>query len=179
MNSPNGPSGSRVPAENGQLVALLAGEEDAVNVVRPILSPMCRATVDCGPVPNGLLMKLAVTVFLITQVTGLAESAHFARRHGLDLTQFAAVLNGGQMASDISRVKVAKLLDGNFEVQASIADVLKNNRLIVESAREAGAASPLIDVCYELFGETLELGLGGADMIAVLWAIEARDRRPA
>lgn len=171
-------SGSRVPAQNGQLVALLAGEERALEVVRPLLTPMCRTTLECGPVPNGLLMKLAVNVFLITQVTGLAESFHFARSHGLDLTTLATALNGGQMASDISRVKVAKLLEGTFDVQASIADVLKNNRLIAEAAREVGAASPLIDVCHALFGETLGLGLGRADMIAVLQAIEARDKRP-
>ena len=170
-------SGSRVPAQNGSLVALLAGDDEAVEVVRPLLAPMCRATLDCGPVPNGLLMKLAVNVFLITQITGLAESFHFARRHGIDLTTLATALNGGQMASDISRVKVAKLLEGDFDVQASIADVLKNNRLITEAARGTGAASPLIDVCHELFAETLDLGFGGADMIAVLRAIEARDAR--
>lgn len=170
-------SGSRVPAQNGQLVALLAGEENAVDIARPLLTPMCRATLMCGPVPNGLLMKLAVNVFLITQVTGLAESFHFASQHGLDLSTLATALNGGQMASDISRVKVAKLLEGNFEVQAAIADVLKNNRLIVDAAREVGLASPLIDVCHALFAETFELGLGRADMVAVLRAIEARDDR--
>jgi 3-hydroxyisobutyrate dehydrogenase len=172
-------SGSRVPAEAGQLVALLAGEESAMKAVRPFLAPMCRATLECGPVPNGLLMKLAVNVFLISQVTGLAETFHFAERHGLDLVQLAAALNGGQMASDISRIKVAKLLEQNFDVQASIVDVLKNNRMIAEAARGVGAASPLIDVCHALFGEAVGLGLGGADMIAVLRAIEARDELPA
>lgn len=171
-------SGSRLPAQNGQLIALLAGEQSAVDVVRPLLRPMCRTTLDCGPVPNGLLMKLAVNVFLITLVTGLAESFHFATRYGLDLGQLATTLNGGQMASEISRVKVAKLLEQNFDVQAGIADVLKNIRLIAEAARQAGAASPLIDVCHALYGEALGLGLGGADMIAVLRAIDARDELP-
>ncbi len=171
-------SGSRVPAQDGHLVALLAGEESAVARVRPLLQPMCRMMLECGPVPHGLLMKLAVNVFLLTLVTGLAESAHFAARHGLDLDTFAAALNSGQMASDISRVKVAKLLAGNVDAQAAIADVYKNARLIAEAARLAGAASPLIDVCHALYGEAVGLGLGGADMIAVLRAIEARDQPP-
>ncbi|HZS85975.1 MAG TPA: NAD(P)-dependent oxidoreductase [Chloroflexota bacterium] len=171
-------SGSRVPAQDGHLVALLAGEEPTVARVRPLLQPMCRMMLACGPVPHALLMKLAVNVFLLTLVTGLAESAHFAARHGLDLDTFAAALNSGQMASDISRVKVAKLLAGNVDAQAAIADVYKNARLIAEAARLAGAASPLIDVCHALYGEAVGLGLGGADMIAVLRAIEARDQPP-
>src|SRR4051794_18634041 len=71
-------SGSRSPAEAGQLVAMLAGDDDALDVVEPLLAPMCRQTVRCGAAPSALLMKLAVNIFLITTVTGLAEAHHFA-----------------------------------------------------------------------------------------------------
>jgi 3-hydroxyisobutyrate dehydrogenase len=167
-------SGSRKPAEAGQLVAMLAGDSAAVESVRPLLQPICHQTTVCGPVPSGLLMKLAVNLFLITTVTGLAEAAHFAEQHGLDMQQFRAVVDAGQMASAISRVKILKLVTRDFDVQASITDVLKNNRLVAEAAREAKVASPLLDVCYALFGETLALGHGHADMAAVVHAIEAR-----
>jgi 3-hydroxyisobutyrate dehydrogenase len=167
-------SGSRQPAEAGQLIAMLAGDPAAVDRVRPLLAPMCRETVDCGPVPNGLLMKLAVNLYLITMVTGLAEAAHFANRHGLDLARFAATLDAGPMASFVSRGKTAKLLADDYSVQAASVDVLKNNRLVAEAARRAGIASPLLDVCHMLFAETVTLGHGGDDMLAVLRAIEAR-----
>jgi len=167
-------SGSRRPAEAGELVAMLAGDPAVVARVRPLLAPMCRETFDCGPVPGALTMKLAVNVFLISTVTGLAESFHFAERHGLDLELLRAVLDAGQMASSISRVKTAKLASRDFEIQAGIADVLKNNRLVVDAARAAGAAAPLLEVCQDLYEETLALGYGGADMASVIHAIEAR-----
>jgi hypothetical protein len=122
-------------------------------------------------------MKLAVNIFLLSTVTGLGESVHFARSYRLDLDQLAAVLNGGQMASDISRVKVPKLLHRDFSVHAAIADVLKNDRLIVEAAREAHIASPLVDASYELYSETLELDYGQADMVAIVMAMEDRSFR--
>ncbi|MEU0463954.1 NAD(P)-dependent oxidoreductase [Amycolatopsis sp. NPDC006131] len=167
-------SGSRKPAEAGQLVAMLAGEPGAVAEVGPLLAPVCRQVVECGPVPGALLMKLAVNLYLITMVTGLAEATHFAQRQGLDLARFVEVLNAGPMASDVSRVKVAKLVARDFGVQAAIADVLKNNQLVAEAARGAGLASPLLDVCHELYGETLRLGHGAEDMAAVVHAIEDR-----
>jgi 3-hydroxyisobutyrate dehydrogenase len=107
-------------------------------------------------------------------VTGLAEAVHFADRHGLDLNQLVAVLNAGPMASDVSRAKAPKLVGRDFAVQATIANVLENNRLAAEAAREAGVASPLLDVCHALYGETRALGFGDADMTAVIKAIEAR-----
>jgi 3-hydroxyisobutyrate dehydrogenase len=167
-------SGSRIPAESGDLVVMLAGERTAVAKVRPLLAPMCRETIDCAAVPNALLLKLSINLFLITMVTGLAEAAHFAGRHGLDLERFVATLDAGPMASAVSRGKTAKLLAGDFSVQAASLDVLKNNRLVAEAARRGGVVSPLLDVCHALFDETVRLGHGGEDMLAVLRAIEAR-----
>ncbi|MFJ5260790.1 NAD(P)-dependent oxidoreductase [Streptomyces sp. NPDC088387] len=167
-------SGSRVPAEQGQLVAMVAGDTDAVAEVRPLLAPMCRETFACGPVPGALLMKLSVNLFLITQVTGLVETFHFAERHGLDQALLRDVLDAGPMASAVSRMKAPKLLARDFTVQAGAADVLKNNELIARAARRAGLASPLLDVCHALFGETVAQGHGHEDMVAVVRALEAR-----
>ncbi|MFI7140112.1 NAD(P)-dependent oxidoreductase [Streptomyces massasporeus] len=167
-------SGSRVPAERGELVGMLAGDDDAVATVRPLLAPLCRETFGCGAVPGALLLKFSVNLFLIAVVTGLAEAFHFAERHGLDQRLFRDVLDAGPMASAVSRVKTLKLLERDFSVQAAAADVLKNNRLIAEAARKAGLASPLLDVCHALYDETVRRGHGGEDMVAVLHTLEAR-----
>ncbi|WEH30603.1 NAD(P)-dependent oxidoreductase [Streptomyces sp. AM 3-1-1] len=168
-------SGSRVPAEAGELVAMLAGGAEDVARVRPLFAPLCKETFVCGgAAPQALLMKLAVNLFLITTVTGLAESFHFAARHALDLPQFLAILEAGPMASPVSRTKSPKLLARDFAPQATIEDVLKNNRLIAEAARASGAASPLLDACHALYGETFAGGFGREDMVAVVRALEGR-----
>lgn len=167
-------SGSRGPAETGELVAMLAGEPAAVALLQPLIAPMCHQTFVCGPVPQALQMKLAVNLFLITMVTGLAESFHFADRHGLDQRRLLDVLAAGPMASTVSRAKAHKLLARDFSVQASITNVLDNNRLIAEAARRAGIASPVLDACHALYRETQELGHGPSDMAAVIHALAAR-----
>jgi 3-hydroxyisobutyrate dehydrogenase len=168
-------SGSRVPAENAQLVAMVAGAESAE--VRELIAPMCRQAVDCGPVPNGLLLKLAVNTFLMSMVAGLAESFHFAEGVGLDTALLRDVLDAGPMASFVSRGKADMLVGRDFPVQAAIADVHYNSRLVTDAARQRGLAAPLLDVCRELFAETEELGHGKADMAAVVTAIAARTAR--
>lgn len=158
-------SGSRVPAEQAQLVAMAAGERTDVAEVRPLLDRMCRDTFYCGDVPDALVMKLAVNLFLITMVTGLTEAVHFADRHGLDLTQLQSILDAGPMASPVSTIKVAKLVTGDFDVQASVSNVFYNNRLIAAQARLTGVASPLLDTCLALFRDAETLGHGNQDMV--------------
>ncbi len=167
-------SGSRKPAETGQLVGMLAGEPAAVEAVRPLLAPICHQTVPCGAVPNALLMKLATNAFLLPMIAALAEAFHLADRFGLDRQQFASVINGGQLASPISRIKTHKLAAADFAVQAAVFDALKNARLATEAARAAKTASPMLDLAEELYAETLAMGLGQTDLVAILRAIEAR-----
>jgi 3-hydroxyisobutyrate dehydrogenase len=167
-------SGSRTPAEQGALVGLLGGDPDDLDRVRPLLAPLCRTTVSCGSVGDALLMKLAVNLYLDTTMVALAEAVHFADRNGLDLDAFQTALGSGALASDLTRVKVPKLIARDFAVQAAITDVHYNTRLIADAARAAGLASPLLDLCSELYGESLALGNARLDMAAVLEAIEAR-----
>jgi 3-hydroxyisobutyrate dehydrogenase len=55
---------------------MLFGDADAIANVRPLLTPVCREAMICGPVPNALLRKLSVNLFLTSLVTGLAEAVH-------------------------------------------------------------------------------------------------------
>ncbi len=169
-------SGSRKPAEAGQLIGMLAGAAEDVERVQPLLAPMCARTFACGEVPRALRMKLAVNLYLIATVTALAEATHFAERHALDLELFREVLDAGPMASDVSRVKLPKLIGREFSVQAAISDVRTNSALVAAAAREAGIASPLLDVCHALFAETETSGRGALDMAAVLCALEERTK---
>jgi 3-hydroxyisobutyrate dehydrogenase len=171
-------SGSRTPAEAGQLVGMVAGDPQLTEQVRTVLTPMLLKSIDCGTVPNALRMKLAVNLFLITQVVGLAESFQFAARHQLDLGAFRDVLDSGPMASAVSKIKLEKLVSNDYSVQAAVRDVHYNSRLISGAVREMGFSSPLIDVSTALFERAEQLGYGAEDMAAVVKALfdpEARE----
>ncbi len=170
-------SGSRGPAEAGQLVAMTAGDPAELAIVGELLEPMCARIVPCGEVPSALTMKLAVNLYLISLVTGLTEAFHFAERCGLDLATLQSVLDAGPMASTVSRTKAAMLVSGDLTVQAAVSDVFYNNRLIAQHARSAGVATPVLDTCHALFEQADALGHGADDMIAVLAAISERTRR--
>ncbi|MGG6315318.1 NAD(P)-dependent oxidoreductase [Stenotrophomonas geniculata] len=164
-------SGSRVQAEAAQLVIMLAGDAVDVAEASHLLAPLGRQCVACGQVPAALRMKLAVNLYLITLVTALGEAVHFAEVHGIALERFAEVLNAGPMASEVSRIKLDKMIREDFAVQASITDVLKNSGLVAGAAHEAGMQAPLIDASDALFARAQRMGLGGLDMAAVLQAI--------
>jgi 3-hydroxyisobutyrate dehydrogenase len=169
-------SGSRIPAEQGQLIAMLAGDESVCDGLRPVLSAMCQRATYCGPIGNGLLMKLSINIFMLTSAVGLAEAFHFAGRHGLPLDRFQEAADASQMASQLSRIKLAKLMTGDFATQGAVRDGVNNTTLITDAARDGRISAALITQCRELYREAFELGHGQDDMIAVIRAMEARSR---
>ena len=167
-------SGSRVPAERGTLVGMVAGHPSAVEAARPLLVPLCTKVFACGQVPDALRTKLAVNHFLITMVAALGESVHAARAAGIDLSILQDVLNAGPMASDVSRIKLDKLLRGDFTPQASIQDAGKIARLALEQAKAAGARVPLMDCSVALYRAADAAGWHSLDMIAATRTLEPR-----
>lgn len=167
-------SGSRGPAEQGALVGMLAGEPDDVARVADLIRPLCAEIVPCGLPPAALAMKISVNVFLITMVTGLAESYAFAERHGLDTAALTWILDAGPMASFVSRSKLDKLQRDDLAPHAAIADVLKNCRLVTSAAGAAGAAAPLMAASEELYAEAVAAGHGADDMIGVVASLRRR-----
>lgn len=166
-------SGSRQPAEQGQLIGMLAGHTDAVERILPLLAPLCAHVFRCGPVPGALRMKLAVNHYLIGMVAVLAEAVHAAQHAGVDLQTLQQILNDGPMASAVSRGKLDKLVHGDFAPQAAIRDVSTIADLVLAQGESNGHATPLIKLCAALFRKALDAGHGDADMSAVVHALAA------
>jgi 3-hydroxyisobutyrate dehydrogenase len=167
-------SGSRVPAERGALVGMVSGDAAAVQAIAPLLAPLCAKVFACGPVPNALRTKLAVNHFLITMVAALGETTQAARAAGIDLAILREVLDAGPMASDVSRLKLDKLLRGDFSPQASLSDAGKIAQLALAQAREAGARAPLMEACVDLYRDAELAGWESLDMIAATRTLEQR-----
>jgi 3-hydroxyisobutyrate dehydrogenase len=163
-------SGSRGPAESGQLVAMLAGTADAVARARPLMTPLCREVVEVGAVPGAMAMKLAVNLYLIATVAALAEAANLAGALALDPELFSKTILSGALRSDVAAAKLDKMVRGDFAPQAAISDVCKNAALVAAAAAEADAHAPLLGESRRLFEAVRINGGGGEDMAAVLGA---------
>lgn len=171
-------SGSRGPAENGELVGMLAGRDADLAHVRPLLAPVCSHIFVCGKeAGDALRMKLAANLYLIAMVASLAEAANLAKSAGLDLDVFARVIAAGPLSSPVAVAKLNKLCAADWSPQATLRDVYKNAYLVQQAAREANAHAPLTEAASALFKEAANSDLAESDMIAVTRLYAERTER--
>jgi 3-hydroxyisobutyrate dehydrogenase len=108
-------SGSKGPAEAGQLMILASGPEEAEPVVRPAFAAVGRKTVWLGAAGQGSRMKIAVNAYLATLIEGVAEALELANRFGLDPARFGEVIEGGPLDAPLAGAKLHKMERGDFE----------------------------------------------------------------
>ncbi|KAJ5701452.1 hypothetical protein N7488_009000 [Penicillium malachiteum] len=169
-------SGSKVPAEQGQLVGMMAGDPDLAKIVKPFVEPLTRSAVYCGPIGSGLKAKYAINTLLITLTVGLAEAMNLAKAQGVDLEAFGQVVEACPMASNYSDIKVGKMINDDWSPQAAIKDCYNSTQLIQSAAVSANIQSPLMDVCGKLYAQAMDAGLGEEDMIAISKVIGDREK---
>ncbi|KAL7904913.1 hypothetical protein GGI35DRAFT_472106 [Trichoderma velutinum] len=160
-------SGSKIPAEQGQLVGMMAGDFAIADLIKPVVEPITSAAVYCGSIGSGLKAKYAVNLFLVSVTAGLAESMNLARAQGLNLESFGKVLDACPLASAYSRVKIAKILKEDWSPQAAIKDCYNSTQLIRSAAQDAQVQTPFIEICNSLYRDAYNFGWGEEDMMAI------------
>ncbi|KAI1738580.1 hypothetical protein F4680DRAFT_424341 [Xylaria scruposa] len=161
-------SGSKLPAEQGQLVGMLGGDVHVVEKIRHIMKPITCAAIYCGPHGYGLRTKYAVNLYVTTLAVGLAESMNLAKAQGLDLAVLGEVINAGPAASAYARNKIMKITTEDWSPQAATRDCYNSSKLICAALEATGARSPLIELCRSMYAEATESGYGDEDMISII-----------
>ena len=76
-------SGSKVPADKGELIFLVGGEEKDFNEVKPYLDVMGKAAHFLGENGNGSAMKILINLMLAQSMVVFSETVHLGCAMGL------------------------------------------------------------------------------------------------
>lgn len=161
-------SGSRGPAEKGELAAMLAGDPNTIKTIEKVIEPMTGSSTYCGPVPSAMQMKLAVNTYLSGLMNGLFEATNFARLCGLDLEQFRGILEASPMNNNLMRMKLPMIINEEYTpVQASVFQAVENTRMILAAGAEVGATMLGVKNSNAIQEEAKATGLADLDFTAV------------
>lgn len=159
--------GSRQPAELAQLVILASGPVAQRALVQPVFDAIGKRTLWlCEQPGSSSRLKLALNSWAFALTHGLAESLALAKGLGIDPALVVDVVTAGPMDSGYFQAKAAAILGDNYNASFSIANALKDTRLVVEAAVQAGVQVDAAQAGLHRFERALEAGHGDKDMAA-------------
>ena len=162
-------SGTRQPAEKGELVVLASGP--GRERLGPVFDAVASKVVDLGDeIGAGSRMKLVLNAWLVALVEGLAESIALAEGIGADPARFLEIIDGGPLGPPYAKLKGTAMIERNFEPSFPLSLAAKDAGLVDEAARAAGLDLPLPRVIRDQMAKAIAAGHGDEDMAATIWA---------
>jgi len=162
-------SGSKGPAEQGQLLILASGPAAAASSVDPVFGVLGRRTVWLGQVGQGSLMKLIVNAYMSVLIEGVAEAMELADRLGVGHQELAQVIEGGPLDAPIAEAKLHKMDTGDYAAEFPLEWALKDVDLAIAAA--GGQPPPLLAALSTQWHAAVAAGHGRQDVSAARLAL--------
>src|SRR5271165_7023013 len=162
-------SGSKGPAEAGQLLILASGPREAGPVVQPAFSAIGRKTVWLGDAGQGSRMKLVVNAYMSTLIEGVAEALELASQLGIDDAELAEAIEGGPLDAPIADAKLHKMESGDFAPEFPLEWALKDVDLAIAAADSD--TLPLLAALSRQWRAAADAGHGREDVSAARLAL--------
>jgi 3-hydroxyisobutyrate dehydrogenase len=157
-------SGSKGPAEAGQLLILASGPPGTDAILSPVFSAIGRKTVWLGDAGHGSRMKLVINAYLSFLIEGVAETLELAERLGVDSGKLADAIEGGPLDAPLAGAKLHKMERGDYAPEFPLEWALKDVDLAIASAH--GATLPLLAALSRQWRAAVDAGHGREDVSA-------------
>ena len=169
-------SGSKDPAEHGQLTIFASGPDEARPGVAPLFDALGQRTIWVGAAGAGTRLKLVNNTWLAFAAEAVAESVALARRLGLETETVVDALGGGPLVSTWQAAKLRRIADGEFSAQFALSLALKDVHLALQSA--GGDRFAVLACLADEWQQAVEQGLGEQDLTIVTRVLEQQGGTP-
>jgi 3-hydroxyisobutyrate dehydrogenase len=166
-------SGSKGPAEAGQLLVLASGPSAAQAALGPAFAALGRKTVWLGEAGQGSRMKLVVNAYMSILIEGVAEALQLADDLGVDAAALADAIEGGPLDAPIADAKLHKMESGDFAPEFPLQWALKDVDLALAAAGGDGPP-PLLQALSRQWHAAVDAGHGREDVSAARLALGGR-----
>ncbi|KAK6926180.1 6-phosphogluconate dehydrogenase, NADP-binding [Dillenia turbinata] len=165
-------SGSKKPAEDGQLIILAAGEKALYEEAIPLFDVLGKKSFFLGQVGNGAKMKLVVNMIMGSMMNAFSEGLVLADKSGLSQNTLLDVLDLGGMANPMFRMKGPAMIQSSYSPQFPLKHQQKDMRLALALGDETAVSMPVAAAANEAFKKARSMGLGDLDFSAVFETVK-------
>lgn len=162
--------GSRGPAEQGQLVVLASGSDQARSQVAPVFDAIAQRTIWAGPAGAGSRLKLVNNLLLAFAAEGLAESIALGHALGLDRAAVLGMLQGSPLVSAWAADKLQRIDRDEYSPQYPLSLANKDVNLALREV-EVDRLSVANSLAAE-WQRAVEQGFGDEDVTVITRALQ-------
>lgn len=151
-------TGSRTPAEKGELVYYAGTDSSTLDRARAILEHSSKDILHVGGVGAGTVVKLVTNMISATMTQSLSEALALTRAYGISAEMLGQAISRNVIASPLAAFKLPLMADRDFAAHFSLDNMRKDSVYVQELAAEKGIQPPVASLVASIMGRLCREG---------------------
>ena len=151
-------TGSRLPAEKGELVYYVGTDSTTLDRIRPVLEHSSRDILHLGGIGAGTVVKLVTNMVSATMVQSLSEALAISQAYGISPEMLGQAISRNVIASPLAALKLPLMAKRDFSTHFSLDNMRKDSIYAQELAAEKGILPPVAALVSSIMGKLCREG---------------------
>ncbi len=165
-------TGSKLGAENGQLIFMVGGANEPVEYLDPLFKAMGKQVIHIGGTGKGQSVKLCMNLMLALIYEGFAEAYTLAQKMGVDPHKLIELIQASMVRSGAIDYKAPFVLRRDYSPNFPLRLMHKDIHLMLDTAKEHRVKLPALETVDEIYELSSEEGWDDLDYAATLGLLE-------
>lgn len=165
-------SGSKMAAQNAELVFIVGGDTDTLQELSPYINMMSNKTLRVGETGKGASYKMLINMMVAQTIVIFSEAVILGDKMGISKEFLLDTIPNSVVGSPVSKMKAQGIKNDDYETHFPLELMLKDLNLASITADENGQTLYLANQAKELYAEATAEGMGKLDVSAIYKYLE-------
>lgn len=165
-------TGSKIGAENAQLIFIVGGTPEAVEFLQPLFKALGKTVIHVGDTGKGQSAKICMNLQIAMIYEGFAEGMTLARKLGVEPQKMVELVQASMIRSGVVDYKAPFVLRRDYSPNFPLRLMHKDLHLLLDTAKEARVKLPAVETVDEIYELASEEGWDDLDYAATIQLLE-------
>ena len=165
-------TGSKIGAENGQLIFMVGGSNEVVEALQPLFKAMGKLVIHMGDTGKGQAAKISMNLMIALIYEGFAEAFVLSSKLGVDPHKLIELIQASMVRSGVVDYKAPFVLRRDYSPNFPLRLMHKDIHIMLYTAKEIRVKLPALETVDEIYELSSEEGWDDLDYAATLGLLE-------
>jgi len=161
-------TGSKIGAENAQLLFIVGGPEKTVAALDPLFMALGKKVIRVGETGAGESAKIGMNLMIASIFEGFAEALALTGKLGMPPEKLVELIQNSMIKSGVTDYKASFVLHEDWSPNFPLRLMLKDIRLMLDAAREIKVELPALKEIEKVYQKAVDAGHADDDYAATV-----------
>jgi 3-hydroxyisobutyrate dehydrogenase-like beta-hydroxyacid dehydrogenase len=161
-------TGSKIGAENAQLLFIVGGQEKTVAFLAPLFHSLGKKYIRVGETGAGVSAKISMNLMIASIFEGFAEALALSGKLGVDPAILLELIQNSMIRSGVTDYKGSFVLQQDWSPNFPLRLMLKDIKLMLDAAGKVGVTLPALKEIEKVYEKAVAAGHADDDYAATV-----------